>query len=74
VHGNARGFSRAMLAPTDPHMIVARMLANLQSGRLAADPLALSWLCELHLALPDLPLDQRERLAATRRAVRARWN
>jgi regulator of sirC expression with transglutaminase-like and TPR domain len=74
VHGNARGFSRALLAPTDPHTIVARMLANLESGRLVSDPMALAWLCDLHMALPDLPLDQRERLAVTRRAVRARWN
>jgi regulator of sirC expression with transglutaminase-like and TPR domain len=74
VHGSARGFSRALLAPTDPHMIVARMLANLEGGRLATDPLALSWLCDLHLALPDLAPDQRERLTATRRTLRSRWN
>jgi regulator of sirC expression with transglutaminase-like and TPR domain len=74
IHGNARGFTRALLAPTDPHVIVARMLANLENGRLAADPMALGWLCELHMVLPDLPADQRERLSATRRAVRSRWN
>jgi hypothetical protein len=74
VHGSARGFSRALLAPTDPHMIVARMLANLEGGRLATDPLALSWLCDLHLSLPDLEPDQRERLTATRRTLRSRWN
>jgi regulator of sirC expression with transglutaminase-like and TPR domain len=74
VHGSARGFSRALLVPTDPHVIVARMLANLESGRLASDPMAMSWLCTLHMALPDVPSDQRERLAATQRSVRARWN
>jgi regulator of sirC expression with transglutaminase-like and TPR domain len=74
VHGNARGFSRGLLAPTDPHVILARMLANLENGRLAADPMALGWLCDLHMTLPDLPPDQRERLSSTRRAVRARWN
>jgi regulator of sirC expression with transglutaminase-like and TPR domain len=74
VHGSARGFSRALLAPTDPHMIVARMLANLEGGRLATDPLALSWLCELHLSLPDLAPDERDRLTATRRTLRSRWN
>ena len=74
VHGNARGFSRALLAPTDPHAIVVRMLANLESGRLASDPMALGWMCELHLSLPDLAADQRERISTTRRAVRARWN
>ena len=74
VHGNARGFSRALLSPTDPHVIVARMLANLESGRLAADPIALGWLCELHLSLPGVPVEQRERIQATRRGARARWN
>ncbi len=74
VHGNARGFSRAMVAPTDPHVIVARMLANLEGGRLSADPLAMGWLCDLHMSLPDLPSGQRERLSMTLRAVRARWN
>ena len=74
VHGNARGFSRALLVPTEPHAIVARMLANLESGRMATDPLALAWLCELHLTLPDLAADQRARLASVRRAVQARWN
>jgi regulator of sirC expression with transglutaminase-like and TPR domain len=74
VHGNARGFSRALLAPTDPHVILARMLVNLENGRLAADPIAVGWLCDLHMTLPDLSAPQRERLSATRRAVRARWN
>jgi regulator of sirC expression with transglutaminase-like and TPR domain len=74
VHGNARGFSRALLTPTDPHSIVARMLANLENGRLAADPMALGWICELNLRLPDLPAAQKERISLTRRAVRARWN
>jgi hypothetical protein len=74
IHGNARGFSRALLVPTDPHVIVARMLANLENGRLASDPIAMGWLCSLHMALPDVPTSQRERLVATQRAVRARWN
>jgi len=74
VHGNARGFSRALLAPIDSRAIVTRMLANLEGSRLAADPVALAWLCELHLRLPDLTTDQRDRVAAARRAARARWN
>ncbi len=74
VHGNARGFTRALLAPTDPHAIVARMLTNLEGGRLAADPMALAWLCDLHLTLPDLRPDQRERISTTQRAIRSRWN
>jgi regulator of sirC expression with transglutaminase-like and TPR domain len=74
VHGNARGFSRALLVPTNSRAIVSRMLANLESSRLAADPLALAWLCDLHLRLPDLASDQRDRIASVRRAVRARWN
>jgi regulator of sirC expression with transglutaminase-like and TPR domain len=74
VHGNARGFSRALLAPTDSRAIVARMLANLESSRLATDPVALDWLCDLHMRLPDLAAEQRDRLSAARRGVRARWN
>ena len=74
VHGNARGFSRALLAPTGPHLILARMLANLESGRLAGDPLALEWICGLHLRLPDLPDEQRKRLSFTMRSARSRWN
>jgi hypothetical protein len=50
------------------------MLANLEGSRLATDPVALSWLCDLHLRLPDLGPDQRDRIAAALRAVRARWN
>jgi regulator of sirC expression with transglutaminase-like and TPR domain len=74
VHGNARGFSRALLVPTDSRSIVSRMLANLEGGRLAADPVALGWMCDLHLRLPDLAPDQRDRISAARRTVRARWN
>jgi regulator of sirC expression with transglutaminase-like and TPR domain len=74
VHGSARGFSRALLAPTSPHAIVVRMLTNLESGRLAGDPMALAWLCELHLSVPDLGAEQRTRISTTQRAVRARWN
>ena len=74
VHGNARGFSRALLVPTDARSIVERMLANLEGGRLAADPVALGWLCDLHLSLPDLPPEQRDRISAARRSVRAQWN
>ena len=74
VHGNARGFSRALLVPTEPHAIVARMLANLENGRLASDPMALTWLCELHMALPDLSPGQRHQLESTKRSVQARWN
>ncbi|HUI47606.1 MAG TPA: transglutaminase-like domain-containing protein [Acidimicrobiia bacterium] len=74
VHGSGRGFSRALLTPAEPRAIVARMLANLESGRLATDPIALGWLCDLHSRLPDVPEDLRVRLATTMRAVRARWN
>jgi hypothetical protein len=74
VHGNARGFSRALLAPADPHAIVARMLANLESGRLASDPIALGWMCDLHLSLPGISSDQRHRISTAQRAARSRWN
>ena len=75
VHGNARGFSRALLAPTDPHVIVARMLANLENGRLASDPIALELAVRAahgvaRSSRPTSANDSRP----TRRAVRARWN
>jgi hypothetical protein len=50
------------------------MLTNLEHGRLAKDPLQLAWMCELHTALPGLGEDERVRLDAAARSVRARWN
>jgi len=31
-------------------------------------------MCDLHLALPDISTDQRERIATAQRAARSRWN
>lgn len=74
VHGSTAGFSRALLQPTPPDRILVRILTNLETGRLASDPGALTWMCRLHLALPDLSPDERERLTLAWRAARARWN
>jgi len=74
LHGSARDFHLAYLAPTPAHDIVARMLANLEHGRLAGDPLQLAWLCALHLELPALPEAERSRLLALRRTADAHWN
>ena len=71
-----RAASRARCSvPTDPHVIVARMLANLENGRLASDPMAMA--VAVHVAHGVARCSRRssaERLVATRRAVRSRWN
>jgi regulator of sirC expression with transglutaminase-like and TPR domain len=74
VHGDARGFHPAFLAPTAPRAIVARILTNLEQGPLATRPEQLEWMCELHLAIPDLADAERERVDALLRSARARWN
>ncbi len=74
VHGSERGFHPAFLAPASTHEILGRMLANLEHGRMAKDPLQLAWMCELHLLLPGLGDQERARLGAAVRSVRARWN
>lgn len=74
VHGDARGFHPAYLAPTSSHAIVARILTNLEQGPLATQPHQLEWMCALHLAIPDLGDSDRARLEALSRSVRARWN
>lgn len=74
VHGSIRPFHPTFLAPTPARRIVARMLANLEHGPLAADPMQLAWMCRLHLAIPDLGDDERRRLEALSRTAIARWN
>jgi regulator of sirC expression with transglutaminase-like and TPR domain len=74
LHGTHLGFHPAFLAPSSSHEIIGRMLANLEHGRLAKDPLQLAWMCRLHLALPGLAEPERARLDAAVRSVRARWN
>jgi regulator of sirC expression with transglutaminase-like and TPR domain len=74
VHGSERAFHPTFLAPTHPRSIIARMLANLEHGPLAADPAQLTWMCRLHLALPGLADGERRRLEALSRATTARWN
>jgi regulator of sirC expression with transglutaminase-like and TPR domain len=63
VYGGAMPFQPGFLAPTPPHAIVARMLANLEHGKLGADPVQRAWMCGLHLDIPGLTFDERMRLA-----------
>jgi hypothetical protein len=74
LHGSAQRFHEGFLRPSSSHEILARMLTNLEHGRLAGDPLALHWMCELHRSLPDLPEQERTRLARASASVDARWN
>jgi regulator of sirC expression with transglutaminase-like and TPR domain len=74
VHRSADAFSIEMLQPTPPRAIVARMLMNLEHGRLASDPTQLAWMCDLHLSLPGLAESEQRRLTELRQSVRARWN
>ncbi len=73
-HGDSHAFHPAFLTVSTPHEILARMLANLEHGRLARDPLQLSWLCELHRAIPGIGPDEERRLDLALRTTRARWN
>ena len=69
VYGGSLVFQPSFLAPTPPAAIVARMLANLEHGKLATDPVQLAWMCELHLEIPGLAFQERwdlaDRLAAS---------
>ena len=56
-------FQRAFLDPTPPPAIVARMLANLERGELASDPVQRAWMCELHLAIPGISFQEQWELA-----------
>jgi hypothetical protein len=75
VYGGAMPFQTGFLAPTPPHAIVARMLANLERGPLAADPVQRAWMCGLHLDIPGIASAERvqlaEQLAATGDVMRA---
>jgi regulator of sirC expression with transglutaminase-like and TPR domain len=74
IYGGEGGFHPAYLAPISPAAIVARMLTNLEQGRLAGDPRHLSWMYELHSALPQLRDEERAQLQAKLRTLRAGWN
>jgi regulator of sirC expression with transglutaminase-like and TPR domain len=75
VYGGAMPFQTSFLAPTPPRAIVARMLANLERGPLAADPVQRAWMCGLHLDIPGIAPAERmqlaEQLAATGDVMRA---
>ena len=68
-------FQIGFLAPTPPPAIVARMLANLERGKLAADPVQRAWMCGLHLDIPGITAEERtqlaDQLAATGDVMRA---
>jgi regulator of sirC expression with transglutaminase-like and TPR domain len=70
----ARAFDPSFLAGTSSRAILARMLANLEQGRLANDPAQLRWMCELHAAIPGLSVVEHRWVAARLRRLRARWN
>jgi len=63
VYGGTLAFQRAFLAPTAPAAIVARMLANLERGELATDPVQWSWMCDLHLSIPGIAFQEQYELA-----------
>lgn len=58
VYRGTRTFDRSDLEPTSGREVLARMLANLENGDLAADPAQLAWMCELHLAIPGVPISE----------------
>jgi regulator of sirC expression with transglutaminase-like and TPR domain len=74
IHGGRARFTAELLRPVGAHTILARMLTNLEQGRIATDPARLMSFCELHLALPNLADAERDRLRALVRSTRARWN
>jgi regulator of sirC expression with transglutaminase-like and TPR domain len=74
VHGTTTGFAAESLAPASTHAILARMLNNLEHGRLATDPAQLAWMSRLHAALPGLAPEEARRVEQLQRAVKARWN
>ena len=75
VYGGAMPFQSGFLAPTAPHAIVARMLANLERSKLAADPVQRAWMCGLHLDIPGIASEERlllaDQLAAAGDTMRA---
>lgn len=74
LHGASAPFHPSYLSPTGKHAIVARILTNLEHSRLAKDPVQLTWMCDLHLVLPNVDESERARLQLATRTVRARWN
>ena len=59
----ALAFDASALAPVTTPQLLSRMLANLEHGPFAADPLRLSALLDLHVAIPGLPLPDRAAIA-----------
>jgi hypothetical protein len=57
-------FDDSSLTPVDARQVLSRMLANLEHGPFAADPLRLGALLDLHLAIPGLGPAERVALAS----------
>jgi len=57
-------FVESMLAPVTTPQVLSRMLANLEHGPFAADPLRLGALLDLHLTIPGLSPAERTAVAA----------
>jgi Transglutaminase-like superfamily len=74
IYGGDSGFHPSYLAPISPAAMVARMLTNLEQGRLAGDPRHLAWMYELHSVLPQLRDEERTQLREKLTTLRARWN
>lgn len=65
IHGPDAPFDPAYLDPVGPHLIVARLLANLKSIYLARrDRQALRWTLRLRSLVPGVPLAERRELAS----------
>jgi regulator of sirC expression with transglutaminase-like and TPR domain len=74
VTGGAARLVPSMLAASGPWAVLARMLANLDgSYERREDVVALRWVSELRLRLPDAPAGDRTQLAS-RLAVLGRWD
>jgi hypothetical protein len=62
VTGGMRPLEDEDLEPTPPRAILARMLANLESGPLAGVPRAFATVCAMHLEIPGLAIEQQVEL------------
>lgn len=69
LHGSAAPWSSDLLAPTPPHAILARMLANLAASYAAnGDTAARTWVARLRAAVPGQPAGVQARLSEERRS------
>ena len=69
--GSGERFTPDLLAPTPAPLVLARVLANLESSRWAVDPHRLLLMLALHRRIAGLPAGERLRLAARFEALGA---